>query len=50
MMATVRLGEDKVFIFSDSWLYNEYIDGCKILVVFESFCMGKSLVAWLLDK
>ena len=50
IMATARLGQGKVFILGDPWLYNEYVDGRKIPAQFQNFEAGKRLAAWLLQS
>jgi unsaturated rhamnogalacturonyl hydrolase len=50
IIATVKHGKGTVFILSDPWLYNEYVDGRKMNGLFQNFTAAKELSAWLLNQ
>ncbi len=50
IIATVKHGKGTVFILSDPWLYNEYVDGRKMNGLFQNHEAAKELSAWLLGK
>jgi unsaturated rhamnogalacturonyl hydrolase len=48
IIAAVNYGKGTVFILSDPWLYNEYVDGRKMNGLFQNMDAAKELSAWLL--
>ncbi|MEK7724608.1 MAG: glycoside hydrolase family 88 protein, partial [Acidobacteriota bacterium] len=50
IIATVKHGKGTVFILSDPWLYNEYVDGRKMNGLFQNMDAAKELAAWLLSQ
>ena len=53
VMATAKYGRGTVFAAVDPWLYNEYADGRKNPLIynsFDNFAAGKELVRWLLEQ
>jgi unsaturated rhamnogalacturonyl hydrolase len=50
LIATATYGKGAVIAIGDPWLYNEYLDGRKLPIVFENFEASKNLAQWLIKK
>jgi unsaturated rhamnogalacturonyl hydrolase len=50
IIAMANYGKGTVLAIGDPWLYNEYVDGRKLPIVFENFEAAKNLAQWLLTK
>ncbi|NCW13508.1 MAG: glycoside hydrolase family 88 protein, partial [Chitinophagia bacterium] len=50
VIAVASHGKGTVVAIGDPWLYNEYVDGRKLPIVFENFEAAKNLAQWLLTK
>lgn len=50
IMATAKYGKGTVFAVGDPWVYNEYIDGRKVLAGFNNYEAANDLVIWLLKQ
>lgn len=50
IMATAPYGKGMVFIVTDPWLYNEYVNGKKLPASFDNFKAMKELSKWLLEQ
>ncbi len=48
IVATANYGKGKVLAVGDPWLYNEYVDGRKLLAEYENYKAAEDLVKWLL--
>jgi unsaturated rhamnogalacturonyl hydrolase len=48
IMASTAFGKGKVFVIGDPWLYNEYVDGRKIPMLYQNFNAAKDLAVWAL--
>lgn len=50
IIATAKYGKGAVFAVGDPWVYNEYIDGRKVLPGFNNYDAANDLVKWLLKN
>jgi unsaturated rhamnogalacturonyl hydrolase len=50
VIAIANFGKGTVIAIGDPWLYNEYLDGRKLPIVFENVEAAKNLAQWLLSK
>lgn len=50
VIAQVSYGKGTVLVVGDPWLYNEYVDGRKLPLIFENFEAAKNLTQWLLTN
>ena len=50
IIAMASFGKGTVVAIGDPWLYNEYVDGRKLPVIYENFEASKNLAQWLLTK
>lgn len=47
VMSVSKFGKGTVFVIGDPWLYNEYVDGRKLPVVYDNFKAAGDLLNWL---
>ena len=47
VMSVSRFGKGTVYAIGDPWLYNEYVDGRKLPVVYDNFKAAQDLLNWL---
>jgi unsaturated rhamnogalacturonyl hydrolase len=50
IMATSTFKKGKVIVLGDPWLYNEYIDGRKLPMIYQNFQAAKDFSKWILTK
>lgn len=50
ILAIAKYGKGSVFAVGDPWVYNEYIDGRKVLPGFNNYAAAADLVNWLLKQ
>ncbi len=50
IIAIAKYGNGTVFAVGDPWIYNEYLDGRKLLAEYENFKAAEDLVKWLLSR
>jgi unsaturated rhamnogalacturonyl hydrolase len=51
IIATAKYGKGKVLAVGDPWLYNEYVDGRKLLPPeYENYKAAEDLVKWLVGN